>query len=319
MSPATAARLLRLYPSGWRGRYGTEYAVLLEDHPLSVKTFLDILCSAYEEHMSSFGSSKREPAGVGSAIWCAWMAALAAGMILYGMVDDSPFVAAMQGDFFFRSCWIGVEIGSVVAAAAIALGGVPLAFSAFRYALTTRRRDILIRLASPLMMALVLFGWVVTVAIWTGGHWGPSPWAVAFSNAGWPSETFRWITGSISAVLLLFAFGSSAVGISQALHRSEFPEVRFSLPGAKLRIAPLRFAFSLAPWAAAGLVLMFVSVALWGLTASRSAADIFHGRFGPLGLSSSSSWFVSVLLFGAAAAFSVGAARHSMAFRFDSE
>lgn len=40
-----------------------------------------------------------------SVIWGAWMAALPAGIILYAMVADSPFVAPMHSNRFFLVCW----------------------------------------------------------------------------------------------------------------------------------------------------------------------------------------------------------------------
>jgi len=319
MKPATAARLVHLYPSLWRARYGAEFAALLEDHPMSFRTFSNVAFSAVEAHMTSSNSAQREPAALSGIMWWAWMLAVAAGMILYGTVDDSPFVAAMHSNSFFNGCWIGIEIGSVIASAAIVLGGVPIAWSMVRHILTARRRDILWRLAFPFFGALVVLGWVVTVLVWTGGRWAASPWAVVFSNPNWPPEGFRWTTGSISAFLMLFAFAGSAVTVAQALHRSEFNDVQLSLAGVKLYIKPLRLAALLMPWATSGTILMLVSVALWGFAASRNASDAFHGPFGPLGFSSYSSWLTSVVLFGVAAALSARAAWRSMAIRFDTE
>jgi hypothetical protein len=255
--------------------------------------------------MNSSGEIARARA---SAIWCAWMTAVPAGMILYGMVADSPFVAAIESDRLFLGCWIGIQIGALLTGAAIALGGAPLAWSALRDALSNHRRDILFRFAIPFVAAFAAFAWVVAVALWTGGHWAASPFAVAFSNPGWPSETVRGATGSVSAALLIFTFAASAVSVAQALDRSRFPEVRVSLPGAELRVAPLRFAGFLAPCAAAGFLVMFLSVIAWGYGASRNAA--FHARLGPLGLSSSWSWLLSLILFAAAAVSSMHAARH---------
>jgi hypothetical protein len=319
MSPTTTARLLRLYPSHWRERYGAEFTALLEDHPLSFKTLFDIMSAALEAHMTSFNSAQRQGAALNGVLWCAWMLAVAAGMILYGVVDDSLFVGAMGSSSLLRSCWLGIELGAVIAAAAITLGGAPVAWSMLRYAVIARRRDILLRLALPLLAAVVLVGWIGFVSFWTGGHWGASPWAVALSRPDWPSESFRWITGSISTFLLLLLIASSALAIAQALRRSKFPEVRLSFPGAELRIDPLRFAALLAPWAAVGSVVMFVSVAAWGLAAGRNAADVLHKHFVPLGLTSFSAWLVSVFLFAAAATLSVSVARRSRALRFDME
>ncbi len=134
MSPAAAARLLRLYPAHWRTRYGVEFAALLEDYPLSLRTLLNAVSLALEAHLDALGSTENPGGALAGRMWCAWMLAVAAGLALYGVVDDSPFVNAMHGNLFLRLCWQGLEAGSLVAAAALALGGIPLVWSAIRYA-----------------------------------------------------------------------------------------------------------------------------------------------------------------------------------------
>jgi hypothetical protein len=315
MSPITAARLLRLYPAQWRNRYGAEFAALLEDHPSSLRTVFNVLSLALEAHMNALGSTEHRGGAVAGRMWCAWMLAVAGGIALYGVVDDSPFVSAMHGNLFLRICWQGLEAGSLIAAAALALGGIPLVWSAMRYAVEVHRRDILIRLALPWVAAFFLAGWVAAVVAWTGGHWGPSPWAVAASQPGWPASGFRWITGSVSAVLLVLLFAGAAACISQALRRSEFRELRVTLPGTELRLDPLRFAAWLAPCAVAGFAVMFVTVVLWGIGASRIAAEALHAHFGPLGLTSFATWLGSLVLFGYATRLSVSAAKQSRALR----
>lgn len=325
MSPRTAARLLRLYPAQWRNRYGVEFSALLEDHAFSLRTLFNVVSLALEAHMDApasqnSGSSDHRGGALAGRMWCAWMLAVAAGLALYGVVDDSPFVNAMRGDLFFRMCWQGLEIGSLIAAAALALGGIPLVWSALRYAVQLHRRDILIRLALPSLAALLLIGWVALVLAWTGGHWAPSPWAVALSQPGWPAAGFRWITGSISVFLLVLFFAAAAACISQALRRSEFRELRVKLPGTKRSgtetcMDPLKFAAWLAPWAVAGFTVMFVAVALWGLGASRFASEALDAHYGPLGLTSFATWLGSLVLFGYAAWLSISAAKQSRALR----
>jgi hypothetical protein len=314
MSPATAARLLRLYPAQWRSRYGAEFAALLEDHPSSLRTLFNALSLALEAHMDALGSIEYRGGALAGRMWCAWMLAVAAGIALYGVVDDSPFVSAMHGSLFLRSSWQGLQAGSLVAAAVLALGGIPLVWSAIRYAVEVHRRDILIRLALPLVAAFLLVGWVAAVVAWTGGHWGPSPWAVAAFQPDWPAAGFRWITGSISAFLMVLLFAGTAACISQALRRSEFRDLRVALPGTEGGLNR-SMQHWLAPCAVAGFAVMFVTVALWGIIASRIASDALHAHYGPLGLTSFATWFGSLVLFGYATWLSVSAAKQSRSLR----
>ncbi len=257
--------------------------------------------------MVSSPEIERASARTGSAIWCAWMAAVPAGMILYGMVADSPFVAAMQRDRTFLACWIGVQVGALITGAVVVAGGAPLAWSLLRDGVSNRRPGILLGFCLPIAAVVALAGWVAAIAVWTGGHWAALPWTVQFANPGWPSEAFRWITGSITAALMILAFASAALSVAQMLRRSQILQVRVSVPGAKLILAPVRFANFLAPFAAAGFAVMFVSVAAWGFEASRNAA--FHARLGPLGLTSAVSWLLSTALFALAAIVSIRSAR----------
>lgn len=258
--------------------------------------------------MSSHTEFGRVPAKAGSMMWGAWMAAIPAGMILWGMVADSPFVAAMQSDRLFFACWLAIQIGALLAGVAIALGGTPVAWSALSEAIVRRRRDILLSFALPTAAVAALIGWMAAVVIWTGGRWAPLPWTVQFSNPGWPAENFRWITGSVTAALLILALTASAVGVGRILRRSSLQDVNISVPGANLTLAPLRFAGFLAPLATVGFVLMFGGVLAWGLEAGHNVA--FHARLGPLGLTSAATWLISLSLFGVSVACSIRAARH---------
>jgi hypothetical protein len=308
-----AARLLRLYPSRWRQRYGDEFAALLEDCPPSIRTSVNVVCGALEAYMNSVRAGNREPAAFSGVVWCAWLAILAAGLNLYFTVDDSAFVTAMQSHSLLRLCWTGIECGAVLAAAAIASAGTPIAWAMIRHAATARRRDILLRLAVPVIGFSLLIAWGMAIVVLTRGHWAPSPWAIAASQPDWPPSSFRWVTGSISAFLLLAVLVSSAVCIVQALRRSEFPEVRLSIPGAILQVRPLRFASIAAPVATAGTVVMLLSVLAWGILARQYSGSAFADRFGPLGVTSYASWLGSVVLFGAGAMACVRASWHALA------
>jgi hypothetical protein len=303
MKAATVSRLLRLYPECWRERYGEEFAALLEEHPHSPKAVLDTVWAAWEAHMN-LRMDRRDPAALGGVIWSAWMAAVAAGIILYGIVDDSPFVEAFGTNALLGASWLGIEIGSVMAGLAVALAAAAVGWPLVRQALASHRRDILWRLALPGIAFAAVFVWIIAILIATGGRWAASPWAVSFEQPGWPSATFRWITGSVSAVLLLAALVVSAVSIIQALRLSQ-PALRH-----------LRFAVRLAPVAAAGTMLMFVCTLLWGIAANSVAHDTLQQHLGPLGLTSLSGWFLSAVLFGASSIFSARAAWHSRSLQF---
>lgn len=316
MTSKTAARLVRLYPRYWRTRYGQEFAALLEQHPSSFKTFANVLWSAGEAHMQAAISHERNQGIVVGSIWSAWILAVVAGLILYGMVDDSPLLAAMDQSSIFAASWKLIQAGCVLAVSAIVIAGVPLASSIGLYAVRERRRGVYLRLAIPFVSVFALVAWIAAVLICTGGHWAASPWAVAFSRPDWPSHSVRWITGSISAVLLLLGCFASAASVSQVLRGSQFPQLRIAFPGVTFQLNPLSFVAALVPWAAVGMFAMLAGVVVWGSIASHPAM-VFRSASGPLGLSGLASWILSTIILGFAAAISAQAAWRSRALTAD--
>ena len=311
MTSRTAARLVSLYPRRWRTRYGEEFAALLEEHPFSFKTFANTFCSAAEAHMRAAVSHQCDWGIVVGSIWSAWIAAVFAGLILYGTVDDSPLLASMNQNSIFAASWTVIQIGCILAVSAIVMAGLPLALSMGLYAMRERRRDVSLRLAVPFIAASVLIAWVAAVLISSGGHWAASPWAVAFSRPDWPTGTVRWITGSISAALLILCCFASAASVTALLRKTRLLNLRIALPGGSLQLEPLSFAAMLAPCVATGIFIMLVGVVVWGCIAIRLSATAFHGCVGPLGLTSLTAWVLSAVIFGLAALISGRAAWRS--------
>ena len=53
--------MIRLYPRGWQARYGEEMATVLEQHHLTVRTFIDLLLSALDAHLDPSSWQERSP------------------------------------------------------------------------------------------------------------------------------------------------------------------------------------------------------------------------------------------------------------------
>ena len=61
MTPRTARFLARLYPRGWRERYGDEFEALLLTSPSDIRSSLNVLKSALFEHLSRLWRHKMDP------------------------------------------------------------------------------------------------------------------------------------------------------------------------------------------------------------------------------------------------------------------
>lgn len=217
-------------------------------------------------------SRERNQGIIAGSVWSAWMMAVVAGLILYGMVDDSALLATMNQSFIFAASWKVIQVGCVLAVLAIAVAGLPLALSIGLHAIRQRRRGIYLRFAIPFFSLFALIAWIAAVLMYTGGHWAASPWAVAFSRPDWPSDSARWITGSISAALLVLGCFASAASISQVLRNNQLSDLRVAFAGINVQLNPLSIAAELAPWAATGVFVMLTGVVVWGCIACRLSA-----------------------------------------------
>ena len=304
MTSKVAARLIRLYPRAWRIRYGAEFAALLEEHSPSFSIFANVLWSAVEAHMHTAILEDRSRGKIVASLWSAWMLSMVAGLVLYGLIDDSALPAAMDRNAVFVASWRMIQAGCVLAGFTVALGGLPVASSLALYAARARRWGVYLRLATPFLLALALVSWVASALVVTKGHWAASPWAVTFSHSGWPSQHVRWITGSISAVLMVTVCLASAACIAKFVRTSDLPELRIGLPGIRIQVSPLSFAGALAPLVSAGIFLMLAGTVLWGCSAMHFSEMVFRGTRGPLGLPGLASWILSTVLFALASAIS---------------
>src|SRR5437588_10694409 len=97
-------------------------------------------------------------------VFCAYICFVVAGLALYAMVDDSPFVPLMSKHLELAAAWYLVAGGSAIALLAVAVGGLPIGLTLLVWAFTTRRKDLLFLLAVPVVAIVVLGSFVGVVA-----------------------------------------------------------------------------------------------------------------------------------------------------------
>jgi hypothetical protein len=201
-------------------------------------------------------------------VFCAYVASALAGMALYGMGDDSPFVPAMQAHLELKLAWLAVAGGEALAGIAIALGGIPLTLSVLRQALFKGRRDLPILLAVPFVAlgALVLLGGAVALAVT----------ALGGNNA--PLFVLRG--GSIFLTLAFIAAAIISTGaICFAVSRSDTRRA-VRLPFLKVTVQPLSFTRLPALVATAGMSVALTGIVGWWLFAALDASAAFNSSAG---------------------------------------
>lgn len=278
--------LLRLYPHRWRARYGDEFLALLDQQRITPLVLLDILLGALDAHLRPYVAPAGTAIGgramaalaalrtTALTVFCAYSAFALAGGAFYGMVDDSPFVPAMQVHFPLLLTWLTVEAGAAVTAVAVVAGGLPIALATVAYALAHRRRDILMLLAVPFLA----FGVVATFIALLGAislGWLPAPFPIANRARG---EALN--AGTVAIIVLndlffLLASVASVAALAAAVARCEIRAQRFRVLGARIVLQPYRFALVPARLTALAMALALAGVIAWGFVARHVAPVAF--------------------------------------------
>jgi hypothetical protein len=154
-----AVAMTRLYPAGWRERYGPEFAALLQQCPATPRVVLNTAAGAA-------GAWLRWPATAGSAsarLRGALTAVLWGGLAV--LFAAAGFVKAEipAGHASVRVVGAAMVAVAVVAAAVLAAGAIAPALAVARRAVAERRRDVLRLIAAPPLAGVVFFGTVLVL------------------------------------------------------------------------------------------------------------------------------------------------------------
>jgi len=297
-----AARLLTsLYPRDWKQRYGPEFEALLVMSRGDLRTLADVAWSALLEHILSLRgmNMNRLPRSL-ATISCAYLAVIAAGLNLYATTDDSSLASAMQTHSVLSAAWNAIELGSIVALAGAFAMLLPLLAAALQFALKEKRGDILLRLLAAPGAAVVFVAWMAGAFFTLGGHWAPAPWAIAgdwTASADWPSLQVRWALGSITAGLALLLLIATSICVYQAIERTRFEGVQFTVLRGRVTVDSLSLARIPGMVTALAMLVMTVGVLAWGAIANLDATVAFHAYFGPLHTTVFVSWAGSLCVF----------------------
>ncbi len=303
MNPAYARLLICLYPRRWKDRYGAEFEALLEARRGDLAAVANVVWSALCEHTfpTLGGGMNQLPRSLG-VVLCAYLAVITGGLNFYATTDDSSLATVMRAQQGLSAAWKVVALGSIVALMGAVAMLVPLMAGALRFAILEKRRDILLRLLASPLAAGILAGWVIGAFFVLGGHWAPAPWAIAgdwTASADWPSLPLRWVLGSCTAALAVFLLIASSISIYQAIQRTRFHEMRFTVLHRIIAIHPLRLARVPALVTTAAMAAMTVGVLVWGLIANLDASTAFHEYSGPMHTTAFASWIGSACVFAA--------------------
>jgi hypothetical protein len=239
-SLALTRAALRLYPRAWRERYADEVLALLESHPVTLWTVLDVLLGAVDAHLRRDLLPERLTAMAHRlrtseiAIFAAFVLFCVAWLPLRLVRDPLPiWAAAVAAHPELLAALTILDLAGIVAIVAILVGGLPILASAFGQAIATRRWGVLALFAIPLAAAAALVIYWLAAVPASGARQSSAPDA--------PLTPLAVVLQLGLVVVLLLAIGGSATAIAAAIGRSELRAgvLKFALLPAGIATAAL--------------------------------------------------------------------------------
>ncbi len=284
--------LVRLYPASWRERYGAEFEALLAECLRTPLDVLDIVLGAVDAHLEFANPSDWRSMNMNNKlrtaillVFTAYIAFIVAGLGVYGFADDSPFIPMMRTSPALLIAWTTLQVGAVVALAAVVIGGAPLAWTIIRKAFTSRRGDLRLLLVPVLAFAvLVVYVGIAAYLTRRDPLLGP-----AGSTAG------RLLMWGLVGVFLLGAAASAAAVWRVVLNHD--PDSAGVPPrSAGPRLQPYEFAIVPSIIATLAMLVMFAAAIAWFWLAFSARPDILAGDQGPLLMNSRLALTATLLL-----------------------
>jgi hypothetical protein len=293
--------LTGLYPRLWRERYGAEFDILLEQCLHSPLDVVDVFLGAVDAHLQLLNGENLSWRMMNMVnklrtalllVFAAFIGFIVAGFSLVGLADDSPMIPLMKTNPALAASWNILQICSVVALLAVVVGGLPLAFTVIRRALSGERRGLgLLMVPVVSFLALLLYlGFIFLVG--SGRIQVPGVLPVV-QPGNFPAGNRLMMEG----LLLVFILGAiaSTWSVWKAISGTDAEQATFRLVGRSLNVQLYTFAFVPAVITAFSMLVMLVATLCWGWLSFSALPGVFAGNFGPWG-TSTQAWFSGILV-----------------------
>ncbi len=298
--------LVHLYPGAWRDRYGEEFDLLLEECLHSPIDVLDVFLGALDAHLGfHYENSWRLINMVNKLrtavllVFAGFIGFVIGGFSLIGLADDSPMAALMKTDTSLSTTMKIVQAGSVIAFLAVVIGGLPIAWTVIRRALTSSHRDFRLLLVPVFsFLALVLYA-AFMVSVGRGLLQIPGV-ITSVSPGNFPLGNRLMIAG----MMLVFVLGAiaSTVAVWKVISKNEAEESSLKFFGREISIKLYEYAYVPAVIATLAMVVMLAATVAWGWLANSAMPQVFAGNWGLLLTNTTGSFAVTVSIMAASTA-----------------
>jgi len=293
--------LIQLYPRPWRERYADEFDLLLEECLHSPLDVFDIMLGALDAHLEiPYETNWRLMNMINKLrtsiliVFASYIGFVIGGMSLYGLADDSPMADLMKTrtDIPLLASWIIIEVGAAIAILAVVIGGLPIAWTVIRRALTTSRQDFGLLLVPVFaFLALILYdGFIVSIGLGLVHIPGVIP---EVSPDNFPIGNRLVIAGKM-LVFVLGAIASTAAVWKIIMHSSP-EENALNIPGRTKPMKIYEYAFTLSVVTSLAMLLMLAATTAWGGLSYFALPQVFAENRGLL-LTNTTGSFVFILV-----------------------
>lgn len=321
-TPGIRAWLTRLYPLSWRERYGVEFEAMLEQCLNSPLDILDVILGAADAHLQLLNGENvtwrlmnmlNKLRTTILIVFAAYIGFIVAGMALVGLLDDSPMIPFMKADQASTLAMTIVRLGSVIALLAVVVGGLPLAYTVLRRALTIDRRNLGLLLVPVIsFLGLVLyFGFILLVGT---GRIQITGVARAVQPDNFPLGNRLMLAG----LMLVFVLGAiaSTLAVWNVISRTNVEQETIQAGSRTMTIEIYKFAYIPAVIASISMLVMSVATIVWSWLVFSALPQVYRGDFG-LWQTSTQAWIIGIIslmaLCSLAALFGVARGRRSWA------
>jgi hypothetical protein len=293
--------LTRLYPRTWRERYEAEFSALLEQCLNSPLDVVDILLGAVDAHLLLFSGESLNWRIMNMLnkirtsiliVFSAYIGFVIAGFALVGMADDSPMIALTKTNPALMVAWNIIQACSAVALLAVVIGGLPLAITIIRRALTDSRQGLGLLLV-PVFAFLILvayFGFIILVGI---GQIKIPGFVRVVQPGPFPPGN-RLLLAGLMATFVLGALAST-LAVWKVVSRTDSEQETFRAVKRSLTVNIYNFAFWPAVVTTLAMFIMLAATLTWGWLSFSALPEAFAGNFGPWG-TSTQAWFIAISL-----------------------
>jgi hypothetical protein len=292
--------LTRLYPRAWRDRYAAEFDALLEECLHSPLDAADVFLGAIDAHLQLLGGenvtwrvmnmlNKIRTAIL--IVFAAYIGFIIAGLSLAGLADDSPMIPLMKTTPALAAAWTILQAGAVIALLAVVIGGLPLALTVIRRALTSNRRGLGLLLV-PVVSFLALILYVGFIFLVGSGRIQIPGVLPAVQPGNFPPGNRLMLAG----LMLFFVIGAvaSTLAVWKVVSGTEVEQETFRVIGRPMTVKVYTFAYLPAVVTTVCMLVMLAATVVWGWLAFTALPDVFAGNYGPW-QTSTRAWFVGIV------------------------